>query len=103
MVAVRIQTYDATTHRVRFLNNPDTVTGGSKGTLIDLDAWREVHLRTSAGPLELPVPAGLYDQELSEAAASEMEQILQHRIGQPTRSASDLPEGDVSVLFRRRQ
>ena len=45
-------------------------------------------------------PPGLYDQDLSEADADQMEQILAHRLGIPTRPAGDLPQGNLSKFAK---
>jgi hypothetical protein len=98
-----IETFDFIVRRLRVLGTPDTASVPSQ--TIDLDAMQADRTQTTVSP-EAPVSplaAGMYDQELSAAAAEQMEQVLQHRIGQPTRPASDLPHGDLSMLLRRRR
>lgn len=46
---------------------------------------------------QLLAPAGLYDQDLNATAGEQMEAIMRHEIGQPTRPAADLPEGELSL------
>jgi len=103
MVAVRIEIYDTYAHRRRLIAGPQTTTRGIAGAITDLDAEQEMareSLYTTSGPA-VRVPPGMLDQDLSAAAAEQMERILQHRLGQPTRPASDLPTGDISSLRRR--
>ncbi|MBF6591525.1 MAG: hypothetical protein IVW57_13495 [Ktedonobacterales bacterium] len=102
MVAMRIEAYDTVKHRSVQLYGESSTTA-SYGVMVDLSAARAAREWTSMGTfaLRLPLPPGMYHQELSAAAGEQMEQLLQHHIGQPTRPASDLPCGDLSRLRRR--
>ncbi|SRR5258708_303474 len=96
-----IETYDFAAKRRRFVDAPQFATKGY-GSELDLEGAQAVEMLTVASPAApLPLPAGMFDQELSDAAADQMENILHHGLGQPTRPAGDLPSGNLSRLLGR--